>query len=158
MLENQMMLLAVFERAALMLMTLFFLTRTRPFQRLFQKRDHTPAELVLVASIFGLFAVFSTYTGIPVEGALINVRIIAIISGGILFGPWVGIPAGVISGLHRYLIDMDGHTSIPCLIASIIAGLLATWLHLRCRKSRLWLYGILAGCFAKGSPCCLSGC
>ena len=67
-LENQMMLLAVFERAALMLMTLFFLTRTRPFQRLFQKRDHTPTELVLVASIFGLFAVFSTYTGIPVEG------------------------------------------------------------------------------------------
>ena len=52
-----MMLLAVFERAALMLMTLFFLTRTRPFQRLFQKRDHTPAELVLVAAIFCLFAV-----------------------------------------------------------------------------------------------------
>lgn len=50
MLENQMMLLAVFERAALMLMTLFLLTRTRPFQRLFQKRDHTPAELVLVAA------------------------------------------------------------------------------------------------------------
>lgn len=150
MLENQMMLLAVFERAALMLMTLFFLTRTRPFQRLFQKRDHTPAELVLVAAIFCLFAVFSTYTGIPVEGALINVRIIAIISGGILFGPWVGIPAGVISGLHRYLIDMDGHTSIPCLIASIIAGLLATWLHLRCRKSRLWLYGILAGMACEG--------
>ena len=145
-----MMLLAVFERAALMLMTLFFLTRTRPFQRLFQKRDHTPAELVLVAAIFCLFAVFSTYTGIPVEGALINVRIIAIISGGILFGPWVGIPAGVISGLHRYLIDMDGHTSIPCLIASIIAGLLATWLHLRCRKSRLWLYGILAGMLCEG--------
>nr|AAR05383.1 putative sensor protein [Aeromonas hydrophila] len=145
-----MMLLAVFERAALMLMTLFFLTRTRPFQRLFQKRDHTPAELVLVAAIFCLFAVFSTYTGIPVEGALINVRIIAIISGGILFGPWVGIPAGVISGLHRYLIDMDGHTSIPCLIASIIAGLLATWLHLRCRKSRLWLYGILAGMACEG--------
>jgi two-component system LytT family sensor kinase len=79
------------------------------------------------------------------------VRIIAIISGGILFGPWVGIPAGVISGLHRYLIDMDGHTSIPCLIASIIAGLLATWLHLRCRKSRLWLYGILAGMAVRGA-------
>lgn len=105
---------------------------------------------MLVAAIFCLFAVFSTYTGIPVEGALINVRIIAIISGGILFGPWVGIPAGVISGLHRYLIDMDGHTSIPCLIASIIAGLLATWLHLRCRKSRLWLYGILAGMACEG--------
>ena len=45
---------------------------------------------------------------------------------------------------------MDGHTSIPRLIASIIAGLLATWLHLRCRKSRLWLYGILAGMACEG--------
>ncbi|MND55294.1 Sensor histidine kinase YpdA [compost metagenome] len=45
---------------------------------------------------------------------------------------------------------MDGHTSIPCLIASIIAGLLATWLHLRCRKSRLWLYGIFAGMLCEG--------
>ncbi|MDT3275734.1 sensor histidine kinase [Shewanella sp. SP2S2-4] len=145
MLENQMMLLAVFERAALMLMTLFFLTRTRPFQRLFQKRNHTPAELVSVAAIFCLFAVFSTYTGIEVEGALVNVRIIAIISGGILFGPWVGIPAGVLSGLHRYLIDMDGDTSIPCLIASIIAGLMATWIYYKCPKSKLWIYGIVAG-------------
>ncbi|MBO1110230.1 sensor histidine kinase, partial [Plesiomonas shigelloides] len=98
------MLLAVFERAALMLMTLFFLTRVWSFQHLFQKQRHSPTELALVSVLFCLFAVFSTYTGVPVEGALINVRIIAVICGGILFGPWVGIPAGVISGLHRYLI------------------------------------------------------
>ena len=103
-----------------------------------------------MAAIFCLFAVFSTYTGIPVEGALINVRIIAIISGGILFGPWVGIPyrshlrSAPLSHRHGWP-HLD-----PCLIASIIAGLLATWLHLRCRKSRLWLYGILAGMLCEG--------
>ena len=144
------MLLAVFERAALMLMTLFFLTRVWPFQHLFQKQRHSPTELALVSVLFCLFAVFSTYTGIPVEGALINVRIIAVICGGILFGPWVGIPAGVISGLHRYLIDIDGYTSLPCLLSSISAGLLATLIHYRARKNRLWLYGILAGMACEG--------
>ena len=94
MIENQAMLLAVFERAALMLMALFFLTRTRPFQHLLRKQDHSPAELAAVSLLFCLFAVFSTYTGIPVDGSLVNVRIIAILSGGILFGPgWAYPPA-----------------------------------------------------------------
>ncbi|WP_249605446.1 sensor histidine kinase [Chromobacterium sp. IRSSSOUMB001] len=150
MIENQTMLLAVFERAALMLMALFFLTRTRPFQHLLRKQDHSPAELAAVSLLFCLFAVFSTYTGIPVDGSLVNVRIIAILSGGILFGPWVGIPAGIVSGLHRYLIDINGYTSLPCLISSVCAGLLATWIHFRAGRSRLWLYGILAGMLCEG--------
>ncbi|MBN3003621.1 sensor histidine kinase [Chromobacterium alkanivorans] len=150
MIENQAMLLAVFERAALMLMALFFLTRTRPFQHLLRKQDHSPAELAAVSLLFCLFAVFSTYTGIPVDGSLVNVRIIAILSGGILFGPWVGIPAGIVSGLHRYLIDINGYTSLPCLISSVCAGLLATWIHCRADRGRLWLYGILAGMLCEG--------
>jgi len=28
-----------------------------------------------------------------------------VMSGGILFGPWVGIITGVIAGTHRYLLD-----------------------------------------------------
>lgn len=100
--------------------------------------------------LFCAFAVFSTYTGLRVEGALINVRIIAIIAGGILFGPWVGIPAGIVSGVHRYLIDVDGYTSLPCLLSSVVAGLLATLIYYRARRSRLWLYGILAGMACEG--------
>lgn len=147
MIENNpnMLLLAVFERAALMLMALFFLTRVRPFQDLLRQQRHTPAELAGVSLLFCLFAVFSTYTGIPVDGSLVNVRTIAILAGGILFGPWVGIPAGVVSGLHRYLIDIHGYTSLPCLISSICAGLLATAIHYRAGRQRLWLYGIAAG-------------
>ncbi|KFZ38714.1 membrane protein [Shewanella mangrovi] len=140
-----MMLLAVLERAALMLMALFFLTRTSHFQRIFQNQNRHPLELAFISLLFVLFAVFSTYTGIKVEGSLVNVRIIAIVSGGLLFGPAVGIPAGIISGVHRYLIDIDGPTSIPCLISSITAGLLSTWLFYRCRRERLWSWGIACG-------------
>lgn len=54
-----------------------------------------------------------------------NVRIIAVMSGGILFGPWVGAIVGAIAGVHRYLIDIDGVTAVPCFITSIVAGLLS---------------------------------
>ncbi len=143
--EQLMMLLAVFERAALMLMTLFLLTRTHLFQTIVIKRHRRPSEIAIVSALFIFFAVLSTYTGVHVSGSLVNVRIIAIMSGGILFGPWVGIPAGIISGVHRYLIDIGGPTSMACLISSILAGLLATWIHLRCAKKQYAKWGIAAG-------------
>ncbi|KJG11299.1 membrane protein [Photobacterium kishitanii] len=143
--EQLMMLLAVFERAALMLMTLFLLTRTQLFQSIVKKTHRRPVETAMISSLFILFAVFSTYTGLNVDGSLVNVRIIAVLSGGIIFGPWIGIPAGIIAGIHRYLIDVDGPTSVACLITSIFAGLLATWIHCKCAKKNYALLGILAG-------------
>ncbi|NMP29151.1 sensor histidine kinase [Rahnella sp. SAP-1] len=141
------MTLAVFDRAALMLICLFFLTRTHLFRKLLQKENeaHTPLELATVTAIFSLFAIFGTLSGINVEGSLINVRTIAIVSGGILFGPWVGIVTGLISGTHRYLIDIHGVTSIPCLITSITAGFLSGYINLKVKKEMHWKVGIAAG-------------
>ncbi|HGM6986537.1 TPA: LytS/YhcK type 5TM receptor domain-containing protein [Serratia marcescens] len=139
------MLLAVFDRAALMLICLFFLTRTRLFHQLLQKEDHTPLELGIVTAIFSLFALFSTYSGINVEGSLVNVRVIAIMAGGILFGPWVGIVTGIVAGVHRYLIDIGGITSVPCLITSIIAGISAGYINLKVKKEQRWRAGIVGG-------------
>lgn len=140
-----MITLAVFERAALMLMVLFFLGRTKPFKNVLWKSKRSGLELFGLSALFCGFAVGGTYMGIPIEGALVNVRTAAILSGGILFGSWVGISAGIISGLHRFLIDIDGNTAIPCLITSISAGLLSTAIHYRGRRKWLWLSGSLAG-------------
>ncbi|MFK8259954.1 LytS/YhcK type 5TM receptor domain-containing protein [Erwinia sp. AnSW2-5] len=139
------MLLAVFDRAALMLICLFFITRTRHFRQLLQKDEHSRQELIAVTTIFSLFALFSTWTGINVEGSLVNVRTIAIMSGGILFGPWVGIATGVIAGTHRFLIDIDGVTSVPCLITSIVAGIVSGWINLKVVKEKRWSIGIIGG-------------
>ncbi|MFT6927164.1 MAG: two-component system LytT family sensor kinase [Psychromonas sp.] len=144
-LEQFTLLLAVFERAALMLMALFLLTRTHLFQQIVIKHRRTPKETALILMLFVCFAVFSTYTGVEVYGSVVNVRIISIICGGILFGPWVGIASGLISGIHRYWIDIDGPTSLACLITSILAGLLATWIHQNCDKKNYAKYGIAAG-------------
>lgn len=139
------MLLAVFDRAALMLICLFFLIRIRLFRELLHKSAHSPKELLAVTAIFSLFALFSTWSGVPVEGSLVNVRIIAVMSGGILFGPWVGIITGVIAGTHRYLIDIGGVTAVPCFITSIIAGVLSGWISRKIPKKQRWRAGIVAG-------------
>jgi two-component system LytT family sensor kinase len=76
------MLLAVFDRAALMLICLFFLIRIRLFRELLHKSAHSPKELLAVTAIFSMFALFSTWSGVPVEGSLVNVRIIAVMSEG----------------------------------------------------------------------------
>ncbi|MFU0920337.1 LytS/YhcK type 5TM receptor domain-containing protein [Kluyvera sichuanensis] len=139
------MLLAVYDRAALMLICLFFLIRIRLFRELLHKSAHTPKELLAVTVIFSMFAIFSTWSGVPVEGSLVNVRIIAVMSGGILFGPWVGGIVGIIAGIHRYLIDAGGVTAVPCFITSIIAGILSGLINRRVPKELHWKIGILGG-------------
>ncbi|ORM76754.1 MULTISPECIES: sensor histidine kinase [Pantoea] len=139
------MLLAVFDRAALMLICLFFLTRTRVLRQLLQKDEHTLSEKAIVTVIFSLFALFSTWSGVAVDGSLLNVRVIAVMAGGILFGPWVGVTTGVIAGLHRFLIDIDGVTSVPCLITSIVAGIASGVINRRVSKEQRWGAGIVGG-------------
>ncbi|ESS58523.1 GAF domain protein [Enterobacter cloacae S611] len=139
------MLLAVFDRAALMLICLFFLIRIRLFRELLHKTAHSPKELLGVTAIFSLFALFSTWSGVPVEGSLVNVRIIAVMSGGILFGPWVGIITGIIAGTHRYLIDIGGVTAVPCFITSIIAGVMSGLIKRKFPKAQHWRAGIIGG-------------
>lgn len=139
------MLMQLFERAALLLICLFFMTRIPRFKETLQRESHSPAELAVVTAIFCLFALFGTYSGIEVEGSLVNVRIIAIVSGGILFGPWVGIITGLVSGIHRYLIDIGGVTSLPCLITSILAGVLSGYINRKVSRAKRWIAGITAG-------------
>lgn len=47
--------------------------------------------------------------------------------------------------MHRYLIDIGGITSIPCLVTSIIAGLISSWINVRIPKAKHWRIGILGG-------------
>lgn len=143
------MLIRLIERAALLLITLFFMARVPKFKEILQRDHHSPVELSLLTVIFCIFALFGTYSGIEVEGSIINIRTIAITSGGILFGPWVGIVTGIVSGMHRYLIDIGGVTSVPCLITSILAGFIAGYIHIYRKKSRRWIYGIIAGMFCE---------
>lgn len=143
------MLFQLFERAALLIVFLFLITRIPRFKEILQREKHSASELAILTAIFCLFAILSTYSGIHVEGSLVNVRIATIVSSGILFGPIVGMITGIVSGTHRYLIDIGGVSALPCFITSSFAGVVSVWIHKKVKKSQRWIYGIAGGMFCE---------
>ena len=74
---------------------------------------------------FGLIAVYGTENGIPISGAVINVRDGAVLTAGLVFGGPAGIIAGLIGGIERYFAVYWGvgtYTQIACSISTAIAG------------------------------------
>ncbi len=138
-------LVQLMDRATLLLICLFIITRMQSFREIFLKENYERKDYTIICIVFSIFAILATYTGVNVEGSLVNVRTITIVSGGIIFGPIVGIVTGVVSGLHRYLIDINGITSMPCLISSITAGIVSGYINKKIKRNYRWVAGIAAG-------------
>ena len=67
------MLLAVFDRAALMLICLFFLIRIRLFRELLHKTAHSAKELLGVTAIFSLFASLMALLSFIHSATMVNI-------------------------------------------------------------------------------------
>ncbi|WP_250672811.1 LytS/YhcK type 5TM receptor domain-containing protein [Paraclostridium ghonii] len=138
-------LLNFLERSMLIIFAFFLVTKISRVKEIFTNEQYKTRDYIIICSIFSAFAVFSTYFALDYYGSLINVRNVVIISGGIMFGPIVGITTGIVSGVHRYFIDINGVTSIPCLISSLIAGGISGIIYKNVPKNNRWIYGILGG-------------
>ena len=68
-----------------------------------------------LAVIFGLVSIVSTYTGVRAQGAIVNTRVIGVLAAGLLGGPYVGMGAAIIGGLHRYRVHICGRTDRFCV-------------------------------------------
>lgn len=142
-------LIELLERVILLLLFLFIITRLQNFRNIFHKDTYKKKDYLIVCVVFSILSIMSTYTALNVEGSLVNIRTITIVSGGILFGPVVGVLTGLISGIHRYLIDIGGITSIPCLISSICAGIISGYINKKVKKNYMWIFGIITGVFCE---------
>ncbi|WP_349946121.1 LytS/YhcK type 5TM receptor domain-containing protein [Lacrimispora sp. BS-2] len=78
---------------------------------------------VTLSAIFGLVSIISTYTGVREQGAIVNTRVIGVLAAGLLGGPWVGMGAALIGGLHRYFFDIGGFTALSCALSTLMEGL-----------------------------------
>ncbi|MBZ9606752.1 sensor histidine kinase [Clostridium estertheticum] len=123
----------------------FFVSRIGSFKRIVQKDEFKKKDLIMLSIIFGTFGILGTYTGTEFNGAIANTRIIGVMAGGILCGPFVGILAGVIAGIHRLLVDVGGITSIPCTIVTIISGIVVSIIYKKSNENNKWLYGLIGG-------------
>lgn len=123
----------------------FIISNLSVFKKIIQKDEFKKFDLIILSLTFAIFGIIGTYSGTDVHGAIANTRIIGIMAGGILCGPFVGIVSGIIAGLHRFAYDIGGITSIPCAITTILAGFISAYIYKRCIKYEKWLYGLIGG-------------
>ncbi|MCI2000542.1 MAG: histidine kinase [Clostridia bacterium] len=106
------------------------------FSKLMQKEKYTKKDIIILSLLFGVLGIYGTYNGTNIDGAIANTRVMAVIAGGLLCGPTVGIASGIIAGLHRLLLIPFGITSIPCAIATIISGFFSGLLYTKVKYKR----------------------
>jgi phosphoserine phosphatase RsbU/P len=121
-LSNFNLLLGLIEKACLVLIIVYLLSRTRLFNPVLTRNLNIRTQIFLVI-IFGILAIYGTYSGVKTTGAIANIRNLGPMIAGFTGGPWVGLGAGLIGGIHRYF--QGGYTAIPCTLGTIISGLAA---------------------------------
>lgn len=83
---------------------------------------------IIIGILFGILAVCGTEFGVPIEGAVLNVRDAAPICAGLIFGAPAGIIAGLIGGIERWFAvywGVGSFTRVACSISTILAGVFA---------------------------------
>ncbi len=138
-------LIILLEKTSFIVVLFLLISKLKIFKRIFEKETYNKKDLFAISVLFTLFSIIGTYNGVFYKGSILNTRIITIVSGGILFGPFVSIPAGIISGLHRFLVYPDSMTSLPCFISSIFAGIFSGLFYKRIPVKYREYYGILVG-------------
>ncbi|WIV11953.1 sensor histidine kinase [Proteiniborus sp. MB09-C3] len=137
------------DRVGIILVLALFLSKIGLFRKLVSKQNINKKDKIYLSIIFGVFGIVGTYTGIPIQGAIANSRVMGVFVGGLLGGPTVGLLSGIIAGGHRVLIDIGGFTSIACGISTLLEGIMAGVLRKKFEKSRYriifaLIFGLLA--------------
>ena len=131
------------QRIAFIAVVAYVFSQTQAFR--FVYKEHTSyKEKTVLTLIFSAISIAGTYLGIPIEGAIANVRDMGSIVAGLLGGPLVGIATGLISGIHR--ISIGGFTALQCGIATILGGIVAGYIHVKMKpKNPDWITGVITG-------------
>jgi two-component system sensor histidine kinase LytS len=123
----------------------FVFSRMPIFRRMLAKVASGRDKIIITIG-FGIFTLLGTYFGIEVQGAIANSRAVGAVVAGLLGGPWVGLGAGAIAGLHRW--SLGGFTGLACGLSTALEGLLGGILATRVRKID-WEVGLATGLFAE---------
>jgi len=95
--------------------------------------------IIMIIS-FGLIGIMATnYFSLDFNDAHIQLRDLAVMIGGLIGGPIVGIGAGVIAGIERFL--QGGSIALPCLIGTILSGAIGglIWYFAGKKFPKLWI-------------------
>ena len=109
---------------SLLVLVATILTEVKPLRMILKRQDRSVRNQLLLGLIFGLLSISGTYTGIAVQGAVVNTRVVSTVAAGLVGGPISGVCAGLLSGVHRYLYDPHGFTSLACAVGTFCFGVI----------------------------------
>ncbi|MBS4536570.1 sensor histidine kinase [Clostridium sp. D2Q-14] len=128
----------------------FILSKLTIVRQLISKERIKTIDKIMFALFFGFLGIIGTYSGIPINGALANSRVIGVFVGGLLGGPFVGFLSGLIAGIHRWGIDVGGFTTLACAVSTTIEGLMAGLLNRRFTEFKnKGLFALIFGALAE---------
>ena len=128
-------LVLLLQLACVIVVVAYLLTRRKFFIDVLDGHPTLRIQALLIA-VFGALSIYGTVGGVEIMGAFINVRDLGPMVGGLVGGPIVGVGAGLIGALYRA--SLGGFTVVPCVLATLLAGLLGglIWLAYRRRFPR----------------------
>lgn len=113
------------------------LTNMPAVRKLFRGENNTTIQKMALAVIFGAISIVSTYTGTRTGGAIVNTRVIGVLTAGIMGGPFVGMMTAVIAGAHRFLFDIGGFTAVSCAVSTLVEGVLGSLAYKRYKAGEM---------------------
>lgn len=138
--------LHLFRQLAVISVSIILLNRFLPFRKFFSNKKEPHIRVIFLIIFFGIVSILGTYSGYPVKNAIANSRVVGIVVAGLLGGPVVGIGAGIISGVHRYLLGglTINAAFISCVVQGWLAGAYSTTSFM---YGKTWLNSIVLTCF-----------
>lgn len=111
------------------------------------RKIHDRNKQIIIGTVFGLIAISATEQGIPLDGAVLNVRNASPLTAGLIFGWQAGLISGFIGGIERFLTPTGDFTRIACTLGTIIAGFIGAGIRrfILDNKKSSWFYGFLIG-------------
>ena len=102
---------------------------------------------ITVGCVFGVVAILATEFGIPMAGAVVNVRNAAPLTAGLIFGWPAGLLAGFIGGVERWFSNAGDYTRLACTIGTMVAGIFGAAVRkfMMDNKKASWFYGLAVG-------------
>ncbi len=137
-------------RSGIIFILAFLLSKTKIFKRMVIKKNITYLDKINMSILFGLFGIIGTYSGIKINGAIANSRVIGVFVAGWLGGPLVGLLSGLIAGIHRWAIDIGGFTAFACASSTVVEGLLAGYSSKKFKNIKTnWVPALIMGAIAE---------
>ncbi|MGL5099601.1 MAG: LytS/YhcK type 5TM receptor domain-containing protein, partial [Fusobacteriaceae bacterium] len=123
----------------------FFFTRFHGSEKILSGEKQTKKDVFLFTLFFSGLAILGTYIGTDYKGAVVNSRNLGMVVGGMLSGPKVAIISGIIAGVHRFFINPNSITTIPCAVATLCGGFITAGLFKKVKGGNRSFLGFLAG-------------